>query len=81
MVFTPYGLGSVLRNMIRKRKPSTPSRSSGEVSWELAHHDLPLLRVDNGIARLPQERISEDKFIDAMERIYGARARPRRCGT
>lgn len=66
-----FGLGIVSQEYDLEAETVYSVKVVGRGSWELAHHELPLLRVDNGIARLPQERISEDKFIDTVERIYG----------
>lgn len=66
-----YGLGNVSEEYDSEAETVYSVKVVGRGSWELAHHNLRLLRVDNGVARLPQERISEDKFVDTVGRIYG----------
>lgn len=66
-----YGLGSVSEEYDTEAETIYSVKVVGRGSWQLAHHELPLLRIDNGIARLPQARISREKFFDTVERIYG----------
>lgn len=43
-------------------------------AWELSHHGVGLMRVENGRAQLPQERISREVFIDTASRVFGDEA-------
>lgn len=39
-------------------------------TWELSHHDVPLLRVANTRPTLPQPRLSDLHFKDTAERVF-----------
>ncbi|MGO4785182.1 diadenylate cyclase [Cryobacterium sp. W22_MBD10_FK3] len=71
-----YGLG---RKALSYRETSESIYSVkviGRGLWELAHESTPLLRVENGIARIPAERLSQARFLDTVDRIYGPMGDP-----
>lgn len=68
---TAYGLGSVASTYDVQSESLYTVKVVGRGSWELAHVDMPLLRSDYGIIRLPKERISGGFFVDTVERIFG----------
>lgn len=39
-------------------------------SWELKHNNVPLLRVDNTKAHLPQPRLAREHFADTVDRLF-----------
>jgi len=45
-------------------------------TWEFAHAGVGLMRVENGRAQLPQERISREVFVDTARRVLGDEAHP-----
>ena len=47
-------------------------------AWELSHNGVGLMRVENGRAQLPQERIARDVFIDTATRVLGDGADPQK---
>lgn len=66
-----YGLGRASSEYSREDETLYSVKVVGRGSWELSHDELPLLRLDYGIAKLPQERLSQDKFRDTVERVFG----------
>lgn len=67
---TAYGLGLVAPTYDVQSESLYTVKVVGRGSWELAHVDMPLLRSDYGIIRLPKERISEGFFVDTVERVF-----------
>jgi hypothetical protein len=45
-------------------------------SWMISHNGTRLMRVDNGRASLPKDRISEDVFLDTARRVLGTDVDP-----
>ncbi|UTT69360.1 DNA integrity scanning protein DisA nucleotide-binding domain protein [Arthrobacter sp. DNA4] len=65
-----YGLGRVSDGYKKEAENLYSVKVVGRGSWELSHVDSHLLRLDYGMAKLPQERISEEKFFDTVERVF-----------
>lgn len=68
---TASGLGLVADTYDVRSESLYTVKVVGRGSWELSHVDMPLLRSDYGIIRLPKERISESFFVDTVERVFG----------
>lgn len=65
-----FGLGRLKNTYNPKNENCFTLTVVGRGAWELAHLNTPLIRVEEGIARLPKPRLSRDKFFDAVERLF-----------
>jgi hypothetical protein len=66
-----YGLGGVTGDYERARENLFEVRFQGHASWELSHADAVLMRVVNGLPRLPRADLDEDHFRDDLARTFG----------
>jgi hypothetical protein len=71
-----YGLGRKALSYRDTNENLYSVKVIGRGLWELAHESTPLLRIENGVARIPEERLSQTRFIDTAERIYGVAGDP-----
>jgi len=69
-----FGLGRLLSNYDTESESVYRLQVVGRGSWELNHEDMPLVRIDNGIASSPSPRIAKGKFMDTVERVFGVGA-------
>lgn len=65
-----YGLGRIADDYDSSTESVFKVTVAGRGSWQIEHNSLPLLRIENGEARLPGERISHNKFKDTVTRIF-----------
>jgi hypothetical protein len=71
-----YGMGRVNPDFDPSDEDAFLVTVVGRGSWEFvvpagrASPAKPLLRVDNGQARLPQDRLSKGKFLDSVGRLF-----------
>lgn len=66
-----YGLGAVGEGYERARENLFEVRFLGHAAWELSHGDAVLLRVVNGLPRLPRADLDEDRFREDVDRTFG----------
>lgn len=66
-----YGLGGVIGDYERARENLFEVRFLGHAAWELSHADAVLMRVANGLPRLPRADLDEDHFRDDLARTFG----------
>jgi hypothetical protein len=66
-----YGLGRAEGNYVRSRENLFTVRFLGHATWELAHASAVLMRVTNGLPRLPRADLDEDVFRDDLVRTFG----------
>lgn len=65
-----YGMGRLADSYASAGEECFGVTVVGRGSWELAHNGTPLLRVNNGSARLPREPISKERFVDTVIRSF-----------
>jgi len=65
-----YGMGSLRDTYDAATEECFAATVVGRGSWQLDHAGTPLLRVDNGAAHLPRERLSKSHFIDTFVRLF-----------
>jgi hypothetical protein len=65
-----YGLGHLTDTYPSSAEEAFELRVVGRGSWELAHADTPLLRVDNTRPTLPRRPVSEHHFSDTVRRVF-----------
>lgn len=65
-----YGMGSLRDTYDAGTEECFSAMVVGRGSWQLDHAGVPLLRVDNGAAHLPQERLSKSQFVVTFERLF-----------
>ncbi len=66
-----YGLGAVGEGYERARENLFEVRFLGHAAWELSHADAVLMRVVNGLPRLPRADLDEDRFREDLGRTFG----------
>ncbi|ANF31961.1 hypothetical protein A0130_10020 [Leifsonia xyli] len=67
-----FGLGRMSSTYDLQLEAIYSIRVVGRGSWELHHGATALVRVDNGNPSLPRPRIDKAKFVDTVDRIFGA---------
>lgn len=66
-----YGLGRTRGDYERARENLFEVRFLGHASWELSHASAVLMRVSNGLPRLPRADLDEDDFRSDLARTFG----------
>lgn len=66
-----YGLGRIEGDYERARENLFEVRFLGHATWELSHASAVLMRVANGLPRLPRADLDEDVFRDDLVRTFG----------
>lgn len=66
-----YGLGRSTGDYERGRENLFEVRFLGHASWELSHASAVLMRVANGLPRLPRADLDEDDFRSDLARTFG----------
>ncbi len=72
-----YGMGRLTPGYDPQAEDAFLVTVEGRGSWELVvpaggtvSETVPLVRVDNGQARLPKDRLSKGAFLDSVERLF-----------
>jgi hypothetical protein len=65
-----FGMGSLRETYDAAKEECFAAMVVGRGSWQLDHAGVPLVRIDNGAAHLPRERLSKLKFVDTFERLF-----------
>ncbi|MEO0728303.1 MAG: hypothetical protein AAFZ63_27390, partial [Bacteroidota bacterium] len=65
------GLGRITSNYDPETESIFSIRFKGFGRWEVKHNDLVLMKVKNGVPRLPQEVINKAAFFADAKRIFG----------
>jgi hypothetical protein len=66
-----YGLGRTEGDYERARENLFEVRFLGHATWELSHASSVLMRVANGLPRLPRAELDEDVFREDLARTFG----------
>ena len=66
-----HGLGRIEGDYERARENLFEVRFLGHASWELDHASAVLMRVVNGLPRLPRADLDEDVFREDLARTFG----------
>src|SRR5262249_23625710 len=66
-----YGLGRTRGDYERGRENLFEVRFLGHATWELSHASAVLMRVANGLPRLPRADLDEDDFRSDLVKTFG----------
>lgn len=65
-----FGLGAVLSSYSPEAEDCFEVSVLGRGLWQVSHSGTVLMRVVNGRAQLPRERLKREQFADTVERLF-----------